>query len=224
MNSVTPLDRTELARVAPNYEAMRTAIAKCEKLDEIAKLANQAVAVQAYFRQAQDVDNEMQTSRIRIRAERKMGEILKEMTAKGERAKRGEPVTQQISRGATSAPTLKNLGIPPDRASRAIQLANVPEKEFEAALAAPQVAQPRRILREVREPPKSVKPPPLVPIEQTLALWGAIRDFGIALDEGRMPKLDLWNENLQAFQLKHLRQYVPKIIAYLRVINRKLSK
>ena len=32
-------------------------------IDEIAKLANQAVAAQAYYRQSQDVDNEMQASR-----------------------------------------------------------------------------------------------------------------------------------------------------------------
>ncbi|MGH9641365.1 MAG: hypothetical protein ACRD3Q_02965 [Terriglobales bacterium] len=111
MSAVVALPRTELARVAPNYEAMRMAIAKCEKVDEIANFADQAVAAQAYFRQSQDVDNEMQASRIRVRAERRLGEILKAMAANGERKKQGNEVK---SRGATS---LKDLGIPKDRAS-----------------------------------------------------------------------------------------------------------
>jgi hypothetical protein len=125
---LTPLERGALSRYAPNYEAMRAAITKCGKVDEIAKLANQAVAVQAYFRQAQDVDNEMETSRIRMRAERKMGEILRAMAANGSRdsGKGGDRKSQ--SRDATVK--LKDLAIPKDRASRAMQLAKVPEKEF----------------------------------------------------------------------------------------------
>jgi hypothetical protein len=64
------------------------------------------------------------------RAERQLGVILKRMAANGERAKPGN--ANQMSRGATS---LDNLGIPRDRASRAMQLADVPADEFEAALA-----------------------------------------------------------------------------------------
>lgn len=79
---VVPLSRNDLARVAPNYEAMRTAIACCEKVDEIANLADQAVAAQAYFRQSQDVENEMQASRIYLLAERKLGALLKERAAR----------------------------------------------------------------------------------------------------------------------------------------------
>jgi hypothetical protein len=47
--------------------------------------------------------------------------MLKKMAASGERRKAGDPDT---SRGATS---LKDLGIPRDRASRAMQLADVPK-------------------------------------------------------------------------------------------------
>ena len=68
---------------------MRNAIAVCVKVDEIAKLSNQAMAAQAYFRQAQDVDNEMQCSRWRVQAERKLGEILKNMAQNGGAGKAG---------------------------------------------------------------------------------------------------------------------------------------
>lgn len=48
------------------------------------------------------------------------------MADRGERAVKGEPKSQQMSRGATSAPTLEEMEIPRDRASRAMQLAEVP--------------------------------------------------------------------------------------------------
>ena len=121
MNDIVPLDRHELARIAPNYEAMRTAIAKCEKVDEIAELANKAKAIQAYYRQSLDVENEMSSSRIRVRAERRLGEILKKMASNGERqAEHSFHGNQYAGSRRASQQTLKDLGIPADRASRAI--------------------------------------------------------------------------------------------------------
>jgi hypothetical protein len=57
------------------------------------------------------------------------------MAANGERASRsnGGANIPTVSRGATPS-TLEDLGIPRDRASRAMQLADVPEDQFEAAL------------------------------------------------------------------------------------------
>jgi hypothetical protein len=88
-------------------------------------------------------------SRIRVRAERKLGEILKRMAETGERATReshGRGIQSSVAPRDTR--TLDDLGIPRDRASRAMQLADVPEEQFEAALAEPAMAQQsRRILR-----------------------------------------------------------------------------
>ena len=85
---LTALDRSELGRVAPNYEAMRQAIELCQRVDEIADFANKAVAIQAYCRQSLDVENEMHASRIRLRAERRLGQLLKLTAENGERATR----------------------------------------------------------------------------------------------------------------------------------------
>jgi hypothetical protein len=220
VTSVVPLSRNALARVAPNYEAMRTAIAACEKVDEIANLADQAVAAQAYYRQSQDVDNEMQASRIRVRAERRLGEILRAMAERGERATR--QTARSTSAGKVDAPTLEQLGIPQGRAARAMQLADVPNEQFEAALAEPVVAQPRRILAETKAPPHRSKPPPLVPIDHTLSLWGKVRELGSEIESGGVPDLKHWRENLQPFQLDHMRRYVPVIVRYLSRIQEDL--
>jgi hypothetical protein len=211
VSEVVPLNRSELARVAPNYEAMRNAIAVCVKVDEIARLSNQAMAAQAYFRQAQDVENEMQCSRWRVQAERKLGEILKKMAANGERdtGKGGDRKSQ--SRDATVK--LEDLGIPRDRASRAMQLADVPDDEFEAALAEPRVAQPRRILEDRK---------PAAAITRTLNLWGRVRDLGAAIASGDVPPVEEWRENLQPFQLDELRRSIPLILEYLNHIHSEL--
>jgi hypothetical protein len=74
-------------------------------------------------RQSQDVDNEMDASRIRVRAERRLGEILKKMAENGERKAAGRPDENG------SAARLLDLGIPKDRASRAMQLAEVPQEQ-----------------------------------------------------------------------------------------------
>ncbi len=211
MSAVVPLKHSELATLAPNYEAMRHAIAVCEKVDEIADLADKAVAAQAYFRQTQDIENETGASRIRVRAERRMGELLRRMAETGERAPRGDAETS-MSRGATS---LADMGIPRDRASRAMQLADVPEQEFEAALAQPRIAQPRRILDERRE---------TVPITKTLNLWGRVRDLGTAISAGEVPPIEAWRTNLQPFQVDELRRSIPVIMDYLSRIKKELDQ
>jgi hypothetical protein len=214
MSNVVALRHSQLAQLAPNYEAMRHAIAVCEKVDEIAELADRAVAAQAYFRQSQDVENEIGASRVRVRAERKLGEILKRQAENGERHDGRNAPNVLASRDAT--PTLSDLGIPRDRASRAMQLAAVPEDEFEAALAEPKIAQPRRILDE--------RKPELVPIKKTLNLWGRVRDLGTAITAGEVPSLDLWRTNLQPFQLEELRRSIPVVIEYLSVIQEELKR
>ena len=78
-----PAAGVSLATLAPDYEAMRQANAKCERVDEIAHLADLATAAQAYYRQSLDVENEISVSRIRVRAERRLEEVLKRMTETG---------------------------------------------------------------------------------------------------------------------------------------------
>lgn len=227
-HTVVALPRPDLAALAPTYEAMCELIARCEKLDEVAKIADVAVAAQAYYRQSLDVDNEMRSSRIRVRAERRLGEILKRMRENGERASPNGEVNQH-TQGVASRNTLADLGIPRDRASRAMQLADVPAKDFEAALTLPQMAQPRRILQGLKSAEHNGGPPGeivvtdfTVPIEATLSLWGRVRDFGELLESGELPPLQHWRSNLQAFQLDHLRRFLPSVIAYLSAIQQEL--
>lgn len=67
----------------------------------------------------------LRTCEIRLRAERKAGQLLSKME------KNKGAAAPARSRGAT---TLKELGVSKDQSSRWQALAGVPEEEFEAAL------------------------------------------------------------------------------------------
>jgi hypothetical protein len=157
----------------------------------------------------------MDASRIRVRAERRLGEILKVMAHNEERRTRA-------SAKSSSAARLDQLGIPKDRASRAMQLAEVPEAQFEAALAEPGVAQPRRILDERAD--KARYKAEKAAITRTLNLWGSVRDMGNGITAGEFPPLDNWGADLQQFQLEDLRRSIPVILEYLSTIQEELRK
>jgi hypothetical protein len=91
----------------------------------------------AYARQAQDRDLITWATEIKLRAERRVGELLWE-TAKTEQrqtAAKGRP-EKASSRGDASVPTLKTLGITRDQSSDWQRLAALPAPEFERRLAA----------------------------------------------------------------------------------------
>jgi hypothetical protein len=142
--ALVALSPRELERHAPNYAAMVQAIEQCVSVDEVADIGDKAIAAQVYYHQSRDLENEILCSRIRLWAERHLGEVLDEMSRSGERSRGGKP-----SRGATVT-TLAELGIPRDRASRAQQLAAVPEVLFKDVLSQHRIASPRGILRELR--------------------------------------------------------------------------
>jgi hypothetical protein len=84
---------------------------------------------EAYARQARNTEAEWQAAKIRLRAEKKTGRLLKEMKPTGERASgKGRPKL------VSQAVTLKDLGISRAQASRWQKLDDIPDDKFEAAL------------------------------------------------------------------------------------------
>ncbi len=128
---------SELAK----YEAARGALAECKSVDEVKDWADRAAATQAYARMAKDKGLEVDAAEIRIRAERRLGEMLREQKAAGGMAKAGRPKESVVAddRFPESAfvakdrtPTLSDLGVSKDLSARAQRIAAVPEPEFEA--------------------------------------------------------------------------------------------
>ncbi len=61
------------------YQAMCKAIADCHSVDEVKGLRDKAKALEVYAQQAQNFEAERKACEIRIRAERRAGELLREM-------------------------------------------------------------------------------------------------------------------------------------------------
>lgn len=125
------------------YEQARTALAEAHRVDEVKDIRDKAEAMAAYARQAKDQDLILWATEIKVRAERKAGEMLTASAASGERAGRAEGGIRATaarwggkSDAATSnTPTLAEIGITKDQSSRWQSLASMSEEHFETAVA-----------------------------------------------------------------------------------------
>ena len=124
----TPMPEYNTALV--KYDAMCLAIEVACAVDEVKDIRDKALAIQLYAKQAKNLDAERRAAEIRVRAERKCGELLAEQP----KAKGGNP---NLSNGTTGCdtPTLTSLGITRDQSSQWQKLAAVPHSQFEEAIA-----------------------------------------------------------------------------------------
>lgn len=118
------------------YDEACRAVAACKTTDEVKTWADKAAALQAYGRMAKDRTLEVDAAEIRIRAERRLGEMLASQKAVEGLAKPGvKPASNSVA-AKDRIPKLSDAGISKNLSSRAQKLAAVPADEFEAELAA----------------------------------------------------------------------------------------
>lgn len=120
------MNGTELVR----YDAARHALQVASSVDEVKDIRDKAQAMAAYARQAKDTQLVEWATEIKVRAERRAGEMLAEMP----KHNGGNPNLSHDTTG--SPPTLESLGVTRDQSSRWQKLAAVPEEQFEQAVAA----------------------------------------------------------------------------------------
>lgn len=137
------------------YEAAIQALAECKAVDEVKAWADKAAAMQAYGRMAKDKTLEIDAAEIRIRAERRLGEMIAAQKSDGglNAGSRSQLAGKKIGGQAVvtnnrqkqhdgqavvsedrqkQIPRLADSGISKDLSSRAQKLAAVPAAEFEA--------------------------------------------------------------------------------------------
>lgn len=117
------------ARLPHTYESAKIALANCVKVDECKDWADKAAALASYAKQANDDELMKQATRIRDRAIRRAGELLKQIEPQ-------QGANQNIGVGdhpkvETRKEIASSAGMSPHQAKQAIRVANVPDHDFE---------------------------------------------------------------------------------------------
>lgn len=124
------------------YDAACRALADAKLVDEAKEIRDKAEAVRAYARQAKNRQLETDAAEIRVRAERRLGELIAAQKAAGglNEGTRGQLAGRDSSGGAVveppeaDLPTLADIGIDKKFSSRSQRLAVVPKARFEAMI------------------------------------------------------------------------------------------
>lgn len=116
------------------YEAARFALAEAHRVDEVKEIRDLAVALQEYARQANDTELLSQATEIRLRAERRWGEIYGvSQKAEGARGQLSGPPggVRSTPPGESETPTLEKMGVTKTQSAKWQKLAALPEEKFE---------------------------------------------------------------------------------------------
>lgn len=108
------------------YDIARRALAEALRIDEVKDIRDKAEAMRLYARQAQDDKLQVWAAEIKLRAERRAGEMLGEMAESGERVG-----PYDGSKKTSNSVLLDDLRISKIQSSRWQEEASVPEPDFE---------------------------------------------------------------------------------------------
>jgi len=115
------------------YDAACKALTEAKSVDEVKHIRDIAEAMRAYARQAKNKVLELDAAEIRIRAERRVGEMIAAQKATVGLAK-PPGKKREIGSEPDPIPALADAGIDKHLADRARKLARLPEVEFNARL------------------------------------------------------------------------------------------
>lgn len=194
------------------YDAMCRAIADAYQVDEVKSIRDKAMALEFYARQSKNVEAERQACEIRLRAERKAGELLKDLQkAVGARGSgSNQHQKKEVPSRSGSAP-LKDLGISHKQSSNWQRLASVPQEIFDDELKHSPRPTTSGIIR-------AAKPPKRNPVkDEALWLWGTLKDFkseGILSDTPRNVMATMTPE-----MLDDVHTLAPKVANWLKKIG-----
>ena len=109
------------------FDAARLALAEARRVDEVKDIRDRAEALRAYLKQAgAGLEMQNDVAEIKLRAERRAGEMLREMPGHGE---------QGGNRRSSDIVQLEEIGIDKTQSSRFQLAASVPEGDFERHVA-----------------------------------------------------------------------------------------
>jgi protein gp37 len=138
------------------YDAACRALAEARSVDEVKDVRDQAVAMAAYARQAKNRDLEADAVEIRLRATRRLDEMVRAQAATVGLASGGEhggkaPLDGLRNNPSNARPTLASQGIDKNLAHQARVLGKLSAEKFEEAVADARDAVSRAVRTVVRD-------------------------------------------------------------------------
>jgi hypothetical protein len=156
---------------------MCSAIAECHKVDEVLSVKDKARALEIYAQQVKNTEAERKACEVRVRAERRVGELLRQL-------QRATPSDAGVASGIVRANAphaaerspyaraLTDNAISTQSASRYQRLAAVPAAKFEAAMNGERKPTTASVI-DIAQAADNL--PPMR--DEALWIWGRMREF-----------------------------------------------
>lgn len=162
---------------AVSYQETCKWLALCEDRAECKDIADKSRALEELAKRIKNTDAERRACNIRLVAERRYGELLKDLAratpedagAKGNAAQ-GKHAPPTAGSASPYAQALASDQISSQAASRYQALADVPQDVFDDALRSPEKPSTRGLIEKARDPQHKMP-------ADSLWFWGRLRDF-----------------------------------------------
>lgn len=130
MNAITQILPAS-AKLPASYENAKTALSTCVSIDECQTWADKAAALASYAKQAEDDELMKMATRIRDRAIRRAGELLKQIEPqKGGDRKSSEYQSVGAHTLISREEAAREAGMSKHQQVQAVRVANIPEEDF----------------------------------------------------------------------------------------------
>lgn len=203
------------ARIPQTYANAKSALNSCVSIDECQSWADKAAALASYAKQANDDELMKMATRIRDRAIRRAGELLKQIKpASGARS--------DLGRASARGSAASDAGMSSHQAKQAVRVANVPDANFERQV---ESESPPTVTALASQGTKRASRP-LVDLEgrdpkefnRSMHFVGAIQNYAAAIAK---VDLDLILPGLTPEEVGEVRTYVAAVdAAHDRIITR----
>lgn len=209
MNELSTIN-VSTANLPATYERAKTALAECASLDECQGWADKAAALASYAKQAKDDQLERMSQRIRARAIRRAGELLKQIEPQN-----GTRTDLDPSMGAhTRSEAARAAGLSKHQMVQAVRVASVPQDVFDTCVDEEKPA----TVTDLAEMGKRSAPEPIIDLggrdphvfNRSMHFVGMIEDYERELAESN---LDVLLPGLDATEAKRVRHLIARVDA-----------
>lgn len=214
MDKLTLLD-TYAIKLPEAYQQAKVALNQCVKIDECKKWADKAEALYAYARMADDDELEKMCMRIRARAIRRVGELLKEFDAPGLRTDLPSiPTDTRFPQSQKQA--AEQAGLSKNQQVDAVRVANIPEERFEQITESDNPLSINK-LAELGKKLQTDRPG----FNEAIHTLGALRRFA---DKCKTHDPELIINGILSIEIEEIKELVQFVQQWLESFNNKLTK